>query len=107
MRISCYPTGEDADWTEALELLRAAIRTAPSAPLPAADLKAWKNRILAQATDALATPGGTVDMVVMRYAFGKYLVTRYSENIASIEADKVRDMLKVLSTGARVELIDR
>ena len=107
MRISCYPTGEDADWTEALELLRAAIRTAPSAPLPAADLKALKNRILAQATDALATPGGTVDMVVMRYAFGKDLVTRYSENIASIEADKVRDMLKVLSTGARVELIDR
>jgi len=89
-----------------MSALRSAIKAAAVLPIPAQDLKAWKNRELSWTRSALATPQGTVEMVKMRYGAGKDLVSHYSENIAAIDADKVKDMLRAVASGGRVELIE-
>ena len=107
MRVGAYPLHEDPDLVEGMTRLRSALRAAAALPLPPQDLKAWKNRTLARTRAELATPRGTVDKVVMRYGAGKDLVSHYSENIASIEADKVKDMLRSVTSGGRVELMEQ
>ena len=106
MRVSAYPSGKDADLVAGMSALRSAIKAAAVRPIPAQDLKAWKNRELSWTRSALATPQGTVEMVKMRYGAGKDLVSHYSENIAAIDADKVKDMLRAVASGGRVELIE-
>lgn len=105
MRISCYPSDASADMKQLLSDVRAATAAAAASKVSATDLKAWKNRTLSSAQSRLSTPGGVVDVSVMRYGAGKDRVSHYTDNIAAIDAGKISDMLTSLIQGGKAELI--
>ena len=53
----------------------------------------------------MATPDGFVDILLARYSVNKDVVTRFREAIGNMTAAQVKDFLKALSEGGRIEYI--
>lgn len=104
-RMWAYIRCEGEGAQEFLPLVRRGIRNAAQTALPAQDLNALKERVLAEHIRGQADPEATVTAVVARYGIGKDLVTHYKESVNSINADRLSLMLKTLSAGSTVEYI--
>ena len=101
--IQCRPTEDGTDLTPALTAVRKALQEVAARPVNAKDLSAWKLSATNSLQARLAQPEGIVNTLLVRYAAGKDLTSRYKENINAVTADRVSDLLKSLAEGGRIE----
>ena len=87
---------------EALPAVRAAIS---GVNFDDTDLGVWKEQVTARVRGDMATPDGFVDILLARYSVNKDVVTRFREAIGNMTAAQVKDFLKALSEGGRIEYI--
>lgn len=109
--ISCNPASADGlpentpqDLERALSAVRAAIREVSGKPVSAVDLNAWKATSMDYIKALMSSPAGAVTAMEARYAFGKD-ISKYQESINSITPDNLRNLLKALAAGGRIEYI--
>ena len=115
LQITCLPASlsglpdntlpQDSD--QVLAVVREAIAAAAKAPLDAADLKGWKDCLLADVKLQLASPSGFVNTLLDRYANNKDITSRYSESISAINEARVQEFLGILAAGGHIEYIVR
>ena len=74
-------------------------------PIPAAELQACKSLLTNSYTSVLADPEGYVDAILMRYTYGKDVLTNYSARIGSVTAANVQQIYQALSEGIRIEYV--
>ena len=113
LQITCQPasltglpsTTLPQDSEHVLTVIRDAIAAAAKAPVDPADLKGWKDRLLADVKLQLASPSGFVNTLLDRYADNKDIASRYSESISAINEARVQDFLATLAAGGRIEYL--
>ena len=88
-----------------LPVLRNALQASVDAPIDPVDLKAWKDRLLADVQLELSSPSGFVATLLDRYANNKDIASRYAESIEAINAAKVQEYLGALVSGGRIEFV--
>lgn len=74
-------------------------------PIPAAELQACKSLLTNSYTSVLADPQGYVDAILMRYTYGKDVLTNYNARIGSVTAANVQQIYQALSEGIRIEYV--
>ncbi len=87
-----------------LDAVRKGIRKAAT-PVNAKDLNAWKAMVLADLGRELAEPETIVTALVARYGVGKDLVSHYKENVNSVDAARLTEMLSSLAAGSTAEIV--
>lgn len=113
LSISCHPSSawglpQDVVMEDPLTVLaavRKALSELSSAEVPADVIKASKAALSSQTAAGLADPDQLVDVAMMRYSAGKDLVSGYKDKINAVSAAKVKEILSVLSDGAKVEFV--
>ena len=88
---------------KALTAVRAALWTAGTLPIEPVDLEAWKARLAADTQAALSHESAFVDVLLARYAHNKDLISRYPQAIAGVSEAGVRELLRLLAGGGRIE----
>ena len=87
-----------------MDAVRKGIRKAAT-PVNAKDLNAWKAMVLADLGRELAGPETIVTALVARYGVGKDLVSHYKENVNSVDAARLTEMLSSLAAGSTAEIV--
>ena len=113
IELSCLPAAQSGlpeqtlpqDMETVLPVLREALQASVSAQIDPVDLKAWKDRLLANVKLELSSPSGFVATLLDRYANNKDIASRYEESIAAINAAKVQEYLRALVSGGRIEFV--
>lgn len=95
------------DLSEAVAAWRAVLKDAGSMTPSASVLKTFKSALVAEIASELKDPEGIVEAVLIRYADGKDVVTRYKERIEAVTDARVKEILSAFSSAARVEYIVR
>ena len=105
-RESGLPEGISPDEPEALlDAVREVTRSLEQLPVPAADLKAYKDLLLSEMESRLNDPETLIEDVLVRYSEGKDVVTGYKAAIQRVSAASVTDIIKRLREGAEVEYV--
>ncbi len=89
----------------ALAAARKAIDGVLAAPVDAGALQTGKTFLANSYSLSLADPANFRDAVLMRYAYGKDVLTGYAGRINSVSADKVGNVFKALAGGYRIEYV--
>ena len=113
LQITCHPaslsglpsTTLPQDSEHVLTVIRAAVEAAAKAPVDPADLKGWKDRLLADVKLQLASPSGFVKTLLDRYADNKDIASRYSESISAINEARVQEFLGILAAGGQINYL--
>lgn len=84
---------------------RKTIESVLSQPVGDAELSSCKSLLSNSYTNYLADPGNYIEAILMRYSGGKDVLTGYANRIASVSADKVKEIFGVLSEGMRIEYV--
>lgn len=113
LQITCQPASPDGlpanirprDNEQVLAAIREAISAAAKAPVNAADLKGWKDRLMADVKLQLASPSGFVNVLLARYANNKDVASRYAESITAINEARVLEFMSTVAAGARIEYL--
>jgi hypothetical protein len=92
---------------EMLQRINGAIRKAGNMKVDPNLMKAGKTMISNSASSWKTDPEKIIDMMVLRYSYGKDLMSNQSEKINSVTSQKVESMLKALSEGAIAEYVVR
>ena len=103
--ITCTPFADDASSSRALTAVRAALREVAKELVDEADLKAWKDGLKAGVRSAMVTPEPFVSSLLARYAANKDVLTYYDETISAITGDQVREFLRAMISGGRIETV--
>ena len=93
------------DLSEAVAVWRKVLKEAGSMTPSAPVLSAFKSGLVAEIASELKDPKGIVEAVIVRYADGKDVVTRYKERIDAVTASRVQEILAAFSKAPRVEYI--
>ena len=111
MFISCFPASAEGlpegtvqDKERALTAVRAAIREVSRRTVSAVELSAWKATCLEMTKSYMNSPEGALNALEARYAFGKD-ISKYQESINSITPENLRNFLRALGDGGRIEYI--
>ena len=92
---------------EMLRRVNAAIRKAGSMKVSPALLKAGKTMLTNSVSSWSSDPDKIIDMMILRYSYGKDLMTNQNEKVNSVTSQKVEAMLKSLAEGAIAEYVVR
>ena len=113
LQITCQPASlsglpastlpQDSD--QVLAVIRETLEAVTTESIDPADLKGWKDRLLADVKLELASPSGFVNTLVDRYANNKDIASRYAESISAINEARVQDFLSALTAGGRIEYL--
>ena len=96
-----------SDISEALTQFRRTISDAGSSAPPEAVLSSFKKSLVSEISLEMEDAEAIVEAVLIRYADGKDVVTRYKEKINSVSAARVREILSSLSGAPKVECLVR
>ena len=88
-----------------LDAVREVTRRLGEIPIPAEDLKAYKDLLLKQMESRMNDPEAVVGDVLVRYSEGKDLVTDYKTAIQKVSAESVARIIALLRAGAEVEYV--
>lgn len=113
VRISCRPLPlasvpadvDDISTQRALSAVRAAIKEASSEQADAADIALWKAKLDQTVERVMASSSGFVTTLHARYAWNKDITSRFKESIAAVTPEDVRDFLRAMAAGGRVEYL--
>lgn len=91
--------------SKALVAARRTIEDVLSKPVDNNELQACKSLLVNGYSTFLADSANYVDAVLMRFSGGKDVLTGYNARIASVSADKVKEIFGALSGGMRIEYV--
>lgn len=91
--------------TDALLYARKALQDALTAPADPAELQAVKATVAASYAAALADKNQYINAVLMRYSFGKDMLTGYANKINAVSPQSVKNVFDALAGGRRVEYV--
>ena len=113
LQITCQPASlsglpastlpQDSD--QVLAVIRETLAAVATESIDSADLKGWKDRLLADVKLELASSSGFVNTLVDRYANNKDIASRYAESISAINEARVQDFLSTLTAGGCIEYL--
>ena len=90
---------------QVLSVIRETVAAVATESIDPADLKGWKDRLMADVKLELASPSGFVNTLVDRYANNKDIASRYAESISAINEARVQDFLSALAAGGSIEYL--
>lgn len=90
-----------------LQDVRGAISRTASEGISAARLKACKAELVNNYNSWSSDPETVISMLVLRYSYGKDLLTKYGEKVNAVSRDQVGRIMKLLATGPGAERIVR
>ncbi len=96
---------EDTEILPVLAALRSALSRAPEAEWPAAVLNAWKTRLNGVHDTETASAEYWRDALVLRYADGRDFSTKLSERMNAVTDAQIKDIMKKIVEGSRVEYV--
>lgn len=94
-----------ADPLRALGAVRSAISVAMSSSMDEKALEIHKSILLSEFKAEVEDPGRLVKLVLVRYSLGKDIVRNYKDKVKSVKAEDVKEVLRTLDAGAKVEYI--
>lgn len=100
-----YGSLDDTEILSALARLRAALAEAPEVEWPASVLNAYKARLNGEYGADAGSAENWRDALVVRYADGRDFSTKIEERMNTVTADQVREVLRKLVGGSRIEYI--
>ena len=92
---------------EVLGAVRAQILRTAEQGITAAQLKACKAELVNSYESWASDPSSIISMLVLRYSYGKDLMTKYSEKVSGVTRDQVGRVLRLLAAGATGERVVR
>ena len=78
-------------------------RVIPAVKVSQSDLSVYRSILLKSVEARLADPEMIMSMLVLRYSYGKDLVTRYKEKINDVTVDNVNQVLHLMAEGRTAE----
>lgn len=99
------PDGVRSDELEALAVARRVVEDVLSKPVSEAELNACKALLKNVYEADLSDPDKYVEAILMRYSYGKDVITNYADRIGSVTAGHVAGTFKALSEGMRIEYV--
>ena len=100
-----YGSLSDTEILHALSCVRAALSDAVDVEWPEAVLNAYKSRLCNEQDAVVKSAEYWRDALVTRYADGRDFSTKINERMNSVTADHVRDVMKRIVEGSRVEYV--
>ena len=100
-----YGSLDDTEILSALARLRAALAEAHEVEWPASVLNAYKARLNGEYGADAGSAENWRDALVVRYADGRDFSTKIEERMNTVTADQVREVLRKLVGGSRIEYI--
>jgi hypothetical protein len=98
---------EKRNSTDALLQARKALLSALSQPLSAGELQSYRTTVANEYASFIADKSGFVDAVLMRYTYGKDVISGFSNKINAVSAESVKAVMEALAGGMRVEYVIR
>lgn len=95
--VSAEAPGVDAQ--TAKRVIREGIKAAVTMPVPAEDLQALKTVAKARHESLLNSEDGIISLVTARYAYGKDFVTHFDDDLARVDEERIRSILKAVAEG--------
>jgi hypothetical protein len=74
-------------------------------PITDADLNAYKTLLTNQFSSRLSVPGNFINAILLRFAYGKDIITDYNGRITNTSAERVNQVKKTLADGMRIEYV--
>jgi hypothetical protein len=74
-------------------------------PITDGELNAYKTLLSNQYSSRLSLPGNFIDAILLRYAYGKDIITDYGNRIAKTSAERVNQVKKTMADGMRIEYV--
>ena len=74
-------------------------------PITDGELNAYKTLLSNQYSSRLSVPGNFIDAILLRYAYGKDIITDYGNRIAKTSAERVNQVKKTMADGMRIEYV--
>lgn len=90
-----------------LQEVRTALAKAAADGISAARLKACKTELVNRYNTGSADPETIISMLVLRYSYGKDLLTKYGDKVAAVTRDQVGRVMKLLVGGPSAEHLVR
>ena len=111
--INCHPCMESglpagmsaADPVKLLNTIRKVTMDLSGLEVSESELKAFKEELLNAFDKDMKQPETVIDAVMVRYSDGKDLVSGYRNAVKSVNAGKVKEILRQLGEGASVEYV--
>lgn len=111
--INCRPCSPDgipegimpSDPLSSLGAVRSAINRVSSSDITPLELKGYKEALLNEMSSEMGRTDFLIDAVMMRNSEGKDIVTKYKDYIAAVTASDVKEILRALDFGSKVEYI--
>ncbi|MDD7454713.1 MAG: hypothetical protein PUK70_00440 [Bacteroidales bacterium] len=89
----------------ALNVAKKVITDVLAKPITDGELKAYKILLSNRYSASIAVPSRFIDAILLRYAYGKDILTDYGNRINGITAEKVNQVKKALLEGMRIEYV--
>jgi predicted Zn-dependent peptidase len=74
-------------------------------PITDGELKAYKTLLSNRYSASIAVPSRFIDAILLRYAYGKDILTDYGNRINGITAERVNQVKNALLEGMRIEYV--
>lgn len=91
----------------ALDLVRKGIMKVTQEGVSASELKACKTELKSRLASELSSPARLCEASVTRYSLGRDMISRYAEYVDAVSIESVKNVLKALDSGSKVEIISR
>lgn len=102
------PLGVDSGSENPMRAVNAAkkvISDVLAKPITDGELKAYKTLLSNRYSASIAVPSRFIDAILLRYAYGKDILTDYGNRINGITAERVNQVKKALLEGMRIEYV--
>lgn len=91
----------------ALDAVRQGMLKVTEEGVSTAELKACKTELKSRLASELSSPSRLCTASVTRYSLGRDLISRYAEYVDAVSTESVKNVLKALDGGSKVEIISR
>lgn len=91
----------------ALDVVRKGILKVTEEGVSASELKACKTELKSRLANELSSPARLCEASITRYSLGRDMISRYAEYVDAVSTESVKNVLKALDNGSKVEIISR
>lgn len=101
-----FPAGaRKLGFLEMLYSVREVLDSLSSSPVPESDLEAYRSEVCDDLYSRQTDPEFIAGRMVMRYIYGKDLMTKYEEKVKAVSAERVRELISALDGGSKIEYV--
>lgn len=101
-----FPAGaERLSFLEMLYSVREVLDRLSSSPVAESDMEAYRSEVCDNLYSRQTDPEFIAGRMVMRYIYGKDLMTKYDEKVKAVTAERVRELISALDSGSKIEYV--